>query len=125
MANLNTVFIKGNVTRDPEVRYVKTGTALCSFAIGHNRHYRKGDEMVKETSFIDVKGWGELAERASEQLAKGTEVIVSGRLEQERWQAADGTARSRIVVVADKIDVVGQPRGAREPRPGQFEATYV
>jgi single-strand DNA-binding protein len=107
---LNHVFISGYVVRDPELRYIESGTALVSFAITVVRNYQQGGEWKKETSFVDVKCWGELAERASEQLGKGAKVVIQGRLQQERWETAEGGARSRMVIVADHVEVVGQPK---------------
>ncbi len=105
MPALNTVFIQGNLTRDLEMRFTPSGTALATFAIANTRNSKRGSEWVKETSYIDCKAWGDLAQRLSERLAKGSEVLVSGRLEQERWES-DGAKRSRIVIIADRVDVV-------------------
>jgi single-strand DNA-binding protein len=109
MAILNHVYLSGYVTRDAESRSVGAGSRLCSFSIGATRSYQQAGEWKKETSFIDVKAWNEVAERMCTQLRKGAEVTVQGRLQQESWEA-DGARRSRLVVVADRIQVISQPK---------------
>jgi single-stranded DNA-binding protein len=94
--------------------YLNTGAQLCLFSIGVPRSWQQEGEWKKETSFVDVKCWGDLAERVGEQLHKGAEVAIQGRLEQERWQTTEGNARSRIVIVADRIEVISQPRASRQ-----------
>ena len=118
MGTLNCVFLSGYVVRDAETRFIGTGTPLCSFSIGVPRSYQQAGGWVKKPSFVDCKVWGELAERVSIQLHKGTEVAIQGRLEQERWQSPEGNARSRLVVVADRIEVLGQPKTSRHAESG-------
>ena len=116
MATLNCTFLSGYVTRDAETRFVGAGTALATFSIGVTRSWQDKDgKWQKETSFVDVKAWAALAERTAPHLTKGAEVAVSGRLEQERWTSPDGAPRSKLVVVADRIDVIGQPKEKRQP----------
>ena len=92
------------------MRFVgESGTTLCQFAIAHTRSFQRGGEWQKETTFLDIKAWGAVAEKAAT-LNKGDEVIVSGRLTQERWTAPDGSARSRIALIADKVVATGVPK---------------
>jgi single-strand DNA-binding protein len=106
MSNMNCIFLSGNIVRDPELRYTNNGNALLTFSIAVNRNFQQNGEWQRETTFVDVKAWGQTAERASERMAKGTEVVVSGRLQQDSWQASDGTQRSKLVVIADRLHVV-------------------
>lgn len=120
------VTLVGNMTRDPEFKALNNG-ALLIFSVATERGYRGRDgEWVSQTSFVDVKAWSRVAEDAGTPglLAKGVPVIVTGRLEQESWEAEDGTKRSKLVVVADSIGinvrgVESFVRKRREPVEGQ------
>jgi single-strand DNA-binding protein len=104
MAFDNTVTIVGNVTRDPELRYLTSGVALAQFGVAVNRRYKRGDgEQVEETSFFDVVCWRELADNVSESLSKGDRVIVYGRLEQRSWETDGGDKRSKVEIIADEV----------------------
>jgi single-strand DNA-binding protein len=103
MAFDNTVTIVGNVTRDPELRYLTSGTALAQFGIAYNRRYTKNGEQVEDTSFFDVVCWSNLADNVSESVTKGDRVIVYGRLEQRSWETQEGDKRSKVEIVADEV----------------------
>lgn len=101
----NTVVLVGNLTRDPELRYTPAGAATCQFGLAVNRRWqnRQTSEWEEATSFFNVVAWREMAENAGESLAKGSRVIVTGRLEQRSWETPDGEKRSVVEVVADEI----------------------
>jgi single-strand DNA-binding protein len=101
----STVTLIGNVTRDPEVRYTPSGQTVVTFGLAVNRRWqnRQTDEWEELTSFFDIKAWQGLAENAAESIAKGTRVIVHGRLEQRSWETDGGDKRSKVEVVADEI----------------------
>jgi single-strand DNA-binding protein len=103
MANGNTITIVGNATRDPELRYLTSGTALANFGVAVNRRYQKNGEWEEEVSFFDVVCWRELADNVSESVSKGDRVIVTGRLEQRSWETQDGDKRSKVEIVADEV----------------------
>ncbi|HVA05043.1 MAG TPA: single-stranded DNA-binding protein [Acidimicrobiales bacterium] len=105
MANGNTITIVGNITRDPELRFTPTGQATATFGVAVNRRWqnRQTQEWEEATSFFDVVCWREMAENASESLARGSRVIVTGRLEQRSWETQDGDKRSKVEIVADEI----------------------
>ena len=112
MPQLNVTYLGGYLCREPEIRYVgESATALCQFAIAHTRNFQRNGTWEKETSFVDVKCWAAVAEKAAT-LNKGEEVIVSGRLTQERWTAADGSQRSKLTLVADKVVATGVPKAS-------------
>lgn len=115
MQLLNAVFIQGHITADPEIRTLPNGTTLMAFAIEHTRDFLKKGEQAQETSYIDIKVWGRLAERVAPSLARGTEAIVSGHLLQEQWTSADGRRHNRIVVVAERISVFGRSQSEKRP----------
>lgn len=103
MANENTITVVGNVTRDPELRYLQTGTALVNMGLAVNRRYMKNGEWEEDTSFFDIVAWRDLADNVAESVSKGDRIIVTGRLEQRSWETQDGEKRSKVEIVADEI----------------------
>lgn len=101
----NTVFLVGNITRDPELRFTPSGQATATFGLAVNRRWqnRQSGEWEEATSFFDIVCWREMAEHVSESLSRGARVMVSGRLEQRSWETQDGDKRSKVEVVADEI----------------------
>lgn len=105
MAIGNTVTLVGNVTRDPEVRFTKSGTPVAQFGLAYNnRKFNKTtNDYDEEVSFFDVTVWQSLAENVGESLHKGDRVVVSGRLEQQTWETDEGAKRSKVEIVADEV----------------------
>lgn len=104
MANLNRVLLIGNLTRDPELRYVPSGTAVTNFSIAVNRLYTaQSGEKKKETCFIRIVVWGKMAEICGEYIGKGSSVFVEGRLQSRSWETSDGQKRNTIEVVANSV----------------------
>ena len=104
MAFDNTVTVIGNVTRDPELRYLTSGTALATFGIAWNNRYKdRNGEQVEDTSFFDVTCWRELADNVSESISKGDRVIVYGKLDQRSWETQEGEKRSKVEITADEV----------------------
>ena len=105
MSNGNTVTVVGNVTRDPELRFTPSGQATASFGLAVNRRWqnRQTQEWEEAVSFFDIVCWREMAENVSESLARGSRVIVTGRLEQRSWDTQEGEKRTKIEIVADEI----------------------
>lgn len=101
----NTVTIIGNVTRDPELRFVSSGQANVSFGVAVNRRWqnRQTQEWEEAVSFFNVVCWRELAENVAESIIKGARVIVTGRLEQRSWETDAGEKRSVVEISADDI----------------------
>lgn len=111
MANFNKVILVGNLTKDPEVRYTPSGTAVGDLSMAINRRFRGSDgEDREETCFVDVTVWGRQAETSGEYLRKGRPVLVEGRLKLDRWEK-DGQKHSRLGVVAERVQFLGSPRG--------------
>ena len=104
MASLNKALLIGNLTRDPELRYVPSGSAVASFTVAMNRVYKlQTGEKKEESSFVRVVVWGRLAEVCGEYLKKGSPVFVEGRLQSRSWDGADGQKRSTLEVIATNI----------------------
>ena len=100
-AQLNEVFIIGNLTRDPEMKEFQSGSAKCSFSVAVNRSFTdKEGEKKEEVSFIKVQAWGRLAGTCGRYLSKGSQVLVKGALKQERWETEDGSKRDKTLVSA-------------------------
>ena len=101
----NHVTITGNTTREADLRYTPGGQSVATFGLAVNRRWRnkQTDEWEEQTSFFDVKAWGQLAENIAESIPKGTRVIVTGRLEQRSWETDNGEKRSKVEVVADEV----------------------
>lgn len=113
MATLNKVFLIGNLTRDPELRYIPSGSAVVTFTVAVNRVYKtQSGEKKEQASFIRIVVWGRRAEVCGEYLTKGSPVFVEGRLQSREWEAQDGQKRSTLEVVADNIQFL---RGANKP----------
>ena len=118
MASLNKVLLIGNLTRDPELRYIPSGAAVTSFTIAVNRVYKlQSGEKKEEVSFVRVVVWARLAEVCNDYLKKGNPVFVEGRLQSRSWEAPDGQKRSTLEVIATNIQFLkgGTGRGSDLP----------
>ena len=114
MATFNKVILLGNLTRDPELRYTPQGSAVCEFALALNYQYtnKQTGQKVEEVSFIDIVAWGKTGEICAEYLKKGRQVMIEGRLKQDRWEAQDGKKMSKVRVTAENVQFVGsRPAG--------------
>jgi len=103
MASLNKIFILGNLTNDPQVRYTNNGSPVCEFRIATNHRYKKKNEWKEDVAYIDVTVWGKLGENCGHNLAKGSLVLVEGRLRYQTWLSTDGERRSKHDIVAAHI----------------------
>jgi len=118
MANLNKVFLIGNLTRDPELRYIPNGTAVVNFNLATNRFYATSSgEKKQETCFVRVIVWGKVAETCGEYLSKGSPVFVEGRLQYRSWDGPNGEKRSTIEVRAEKVQFLGRNTKGKQSAP--------
>lgn len=101
----NRVVLVGNLTRDPELRQLPSGQAVCRLNMAVNRQFknRQTGDMVQEVCYIDVDVWGPQAESSNSYLQKGRQVLVEGRLKLDSWQDNDGNNRSKHSIVADRV----------------------
>lgn len=114
MANLNRVFLMGNLTRDPELRYVPSGAPVATFGMAMNRRFvTQQGEKKDEVCFVRVVVFGKQAESVSQHLTKGRLVFVEGRLQYRSWEQ-EGQKRSTLDIVADRVQFLGGPRPAGE-----------
>ena len=135
MANdFNNVILIGRVTRDAELKYTPSGTAVTKFGLAVNRKRKQGDEYIEEASFFDITAWSKLAENLNQYLAKGKQVGVCGELRQDRWEDKDGNKRSKVGITATAIQLLGgdkrqesaplhgsQDRHVHTEKPGEFD----
>lgn len=123
MANVNKVILIGNTTRDPELKYTPKGTAVTDLGLAINRYYTPdGGDKKEETTFVDVTLWGRQAEIANQYLKKGAPVYIEGRLQMDTWDDKQtGQKRSRLRVVAENLQLLGNRQGSRTPDSG-FES---
>ncbi len=111
MASFNRVVLVGNLTRDVELRRTPQGTAVTDIGLAVNERVKRNEEWVDEVNFFDITLWGRTAEVASEYLTKGSSVLIEGRLKYETWSQEDGTKRSKVKVVGEKMQMLGGKGG--------------
>ena len=136
-ANINRVVLIGNLTRDPEMKHLPSGTALCSLRIAVNtRRKDESGQWTDKPNYFDVAVWGAQGESCSQYLAKGRPVAIDGRLEWREWEASDGSGKRQAVeIVADSVQFLGSrgdgdgaggggsfvPEGAVQPSGGSAD----
>lgn len=109
--SLNRVQLIGNLTRDPELRYTPSGTAVCSFSIATNRNWTTDSgEKKEEVEFHRIIAWNKLGELCSQFLVKGRKVYVEGRLTTRSWTGQDGASRSTTEIVIDDMILLDSKR---------------
>src|SRR5690606_8891930 len=107
-ASYNKVILVGNLTRDPELRYLASGTAVTEIGLAVNERYKNNKgEWVDDTVFVDITLWARLAEIAGEYLNKGSSVLIEGRLKLDSWETNDGQKRSKLKVIGEKMQMLG------------------
>jgi single-strand DNA-binding protein len=111
-ASLNKVFLMGNLTRDPEVKYTPKGTAVGDLAIAINESYKGQDGTVKDmVTYVDIEVWGRQAENCKQYLTKGRPVFVEGQLRLDQWESPQGEKKSRLKVRAVNVQFLGGSPG--------------
>ncbi len=107
--SVNRVLLLGNLTRDPEVRYMPSGMANATLRLATTRRFKtQQGEDKEETCFVDVVVWGKQAETCGQYLSKGSPLFVEGRLQYDEWEK-DGQKRNCVRVVAERTQFVGPP----------------
>lgn len=124
MASLNQVTLMGNLCRDPEIKYLQSGAAVCEVGLAVNETYKDKEGNKKESVlFIDCTCWNKTAELVCEYLRKGNSVLFTGRLRQETWEK-DGAKHSKIKMTVDKLVMLGSKNNGTprpEPEPPRTE----
>ena len=113
MGNLNKVFLMGNLTRDPEIRYTQTGMAVTQIGLAINRRIRDSgtDQWREETDFINVTAFARRGEIVSEYFRKGDPILIEGRLKYNSWETPQGEKRSKLDVIMDNFEFISRSGG--------------
>lgn len=112
MASFNRVIMMGNLTRDPQLKYLPSNTAVCEFGLATNHKWKDRDGNAKEEAcFVDCSCFGKGGEIINQYMTKGSPLLVEGRLRYESWTAQDGTKRSRLSIMVDNFQFVGRREG--------------
>jgi single-strand DNA-binding protein len=107
VASFNRVILVGNLTRDPELRYIQSGTAVTEVGLAVNdRRKTASGEWVDETTFVDITVWGRQAETVCEYLGKGSSALFEGRLKLDTWER-DGQKHSKLKVICERMQLLG------------------
>jgi single-strand DNA-binding protein len=106
--NLNVVVVTGNLTRDPELRSLPSGTSVCKLRVAVNsRRKDQSGEWVDKPNYFDVTVWGAQGENCATYLSKGRPVAIDGRLEWREWEAQDGSKRQSVEIIANSVQFLG------------------
>ena len=123
MANINRVIITGNLTADPELSSLPSGTSVCRLRVAVNRRYKDNasGEWTEKPNYFTVKVWGAQGENCANYLAKGRAVAIDGRLEWSQWETQDGAKRESVEIIADTVQFLGgRGEGGGEGGGNQF-----
>ena len=108
--NLNKAFILGNLTRDPELRQIPSGQAVCSFGVATNRFFTDSlGQKQKQVEFHNIVAWGRQAEVINQYLKKGSSVLVEGRLQTRSWQNQQGQKQWKTEIIAERVELGPKP----------------
>jgi single-strand DNA-binding protein len=111
--NINRVIVTGNLTRDPELRNLPSGTAVCKLRIAVNsRRKDQSGEWVDKPNYFDVTVWGAQGENCATYLSKGRPVAIDGRLEWREWETQEGGKRQAVEIIADSVQFLGSRDGS-------------
>lgn len=119
MQDLNHVVLVGRLTRDAELKYTGSGTAVTKLSMAVNRRRKSGDGWVDEANFFDVVLWGRMGESLSQYLVKGKQIAVDGELRQNRWEQ-NGQKRSKVEINANNVQLLGGSSGSGGNSGGGF-----
>jgi len=110
----NSVIMVGRLTRDPELKRTTTSKSVCRFDIAISSRIKDqvtGEWKDSEPTYVPIIVWGDQAERCNDRLKKGMPVYVEGRLKTNSWQSTDGTKKSRLEVVASRVQFLVRVEG--------------
>jgi single-strand DNA-binding protein len=112
----NRIILVGNLTRDVEIKYTQSGSAIGNTGIATSRKFKsQGGEQKEEVMFVEITFFGRTAEIANQYLCKGSKVLIEGRLKLDQWTAQDGTKRSKHSVTVENLQMLGTPNQNTTP----------
>jgi single-strand DNA-binding protein len=115
-SGVNKVILVGNLGKDPEVRYVQSGNAVCTLRLAVTERRKDGDNWKDHTEWMDVVTFGKTAENAGQYLQKGRQIYVEGRLQTRQWDDKDGNKRYTTEIRGDRIVLLGGGGGGMGAR---------
>lgn len=121
---LNHISLMGRLTRDPELRYTSSGTAVASFSLAVERDFVSRDGGERQTDFIDCVAWRQTGEFVSKYFAKGNMAAVSGRLQIRDWNDKEGNKRRSAEVVVDNVYFCESKKSRESSGPASAPAGY-
>ncbi len=126
--SLNRVTLIGNLTRDPELKYTPSGSAVCTFGMATNREWTDSSGQKQEgAEFHRIVAWGKLGEICSQLLQKGRKVFVEGRLQTRQWKTQDGSDKQVTEIVIEEMMALDAPKNANynNNNSGGYDASYT
>ena len=116
MASYNKVILMGNLTRDPELKYLPSGSAVANIGLAVSRNWtdRESGEKREEVCFVDLEAFGRTAETMNEYLQKGRPVLIEGRLRYRTWETDDGQRRGKHDIFVERFQFVGSRQDGSE-----------
>jgi single-strand DNA-binding protein len=113
MANINRVVLVGNLTRDPELKALPSGTSVCDLriAVNNRRKNQQTGEWLDEPNYFTISVFGQQGENCARYLQKGRAVAVDGRLRWRQWDAQDGSKREAVDIIAETVQFIGPRDG--------------
>lgn len=119
MASYNKVMLMGNLTRDPQLRYTPSQTAVVDLGLATNRKWKdQTGQTREETCFVDCVAFGKQAETLNKYMSKGKSIFLEGRLTYDSWTGQDGVKKSRLRVTIDNFQFLGSPSGSQSGQGG-------
>jgi len=122
---MNRVILLGRLTRDPELRYMPSGSPTCAFGLAMNHSYTKDGAKVDDTTFVDIDCYGKTAENVNQYLSKGRQALIEGRLKFRTWEGKDGGKRSKLSVTAERVTFIGYGDDKRDDGQSKREDTQA
>lgn len=120
MSSFNKVILLGNITRDPQLSYLPSNTAVVEFGLAMNRTYKKQDgSQGEEVAFVDCQMFGKRAEVINKYVHKGDQLLVEGRLKLDQWDDKEGNKRSKLRVMVESFEFMGKKQGDSGEQPEQ------
>ena len=125
MASFNKVIMAGNLTRDPELTFLPSQTPVVEFSLATNHKYKgKDGEMKEDVCFVECRCYGRSAENINKYCSKGSSLLIEGRLTLDRWEAQDGSKRSKHRIFVERFQFMGSGRSSEQsggPRPSAMD----
>ena len=122
-SNINTVVITGNLTKDPELRSLPSGTSICELRVAVNsRRKDESGNWVDKPNYFDVTVWGAQGENCATYLSKGRPVAVEGRLDWREWETKEGQKRQAVQIIANSVQFLGSRDGGEGNGNARFQA---